>query len=77
MVWLLAFYLIEGFGVSPVMTLCILKDARQTNLDAVAGELVFQGHCCFLALLDRQQCQRSVHGWRKQMLQLIIRIFIV
>lgn len=32
-------YLIKGFGVSPVVTLCILKNAGDANLDAVAGQL--------------------------------------
>ncbi len=59
-------YLVEGFGVSPVVTLCVLKDAGGTNLDAVARQLVSQGLHCILVLLDRQQGQRSRHGGSKQ-----------
>lgn len=47
------FYLIEGFGISPVVTLCVLKNACRTNLDTVAGQLLFQGHYCVLVFLDR------------------------
>lgn len=32
-------YLVKGFGVSPVVTLCILKNAGDANLDTVAGQL--------------------------------------
>ncbi len=59
-------YLVEGFGVSPVVTLCILKNASGANLDTVASKLVSQGLYVFLVLLDRQQGQGSKHRGRKE-----------
>lgn len=59
-------YLVERFGVSPVVTLGILKNAGGTNLDTVAGQLVSQGLHCLVALLDRQQGKRSGHRGKKQ-----------
>lgn len=59
-------YLVERFGISPVVTLCVLKDAGGTNVDTVAGQLVSQGLHCVLVLLDWKQGQGSRHGGKKQ-----------
>lgn len=50
-------YLVEGFGVSPVVTLSVLKNAGGTNLDTIASQLVSQGLHSVLVLLHWQQGQ--------------------
>lgn len=64
-------YLIKGFGVGPVVALCVLEDAGGADLDAVAGELILQGRRCIFVLLDRQQSQGSGHEGEEQTLGLL------
>ena len=59
-------YLVERLGVSPVVTLCVLKNAGGTNLDTVTGQLLPEGLRCLFVLLNRQQGQGSRHRGKKE-----------